>query len=70
MKIPHNPYRCALGRLQPQVRDLEAVKREGWREEHILVISDEDQRLDFLEREFVRRIGNRLYGDGSGGRHG
>lgn len=67
MKIPAKQYRCPLGRLQPQTSDLEAIKQTGWRDQHILVVSEEDARLDFVEREFVRRIGERLYG---GKRHG
>ena len=67
MKIPTPPYRCPLGRLQPQTTDLETVKQSGWRDQHILVVSEQDERLDFVEREFVRRIGERLYG---GKRHG
>ncbi len=67
MKIPAQQYRCPLGRLQPQTTDLEAIKQTGWRDQHILVVSQEDARLDFVEREFVRRIGERLYG---GKRHG
>ena len=66
MKIPAQQYRCPLGRLQPQATDLEAIKQTGWRDQHILVVSEEDARLDFVEREFVRRIGERLYG---GNRH-
>lgn len=62
MKIPQQHYRCPLGRLQPQVTDLEAIKQSGWREQHILVVSEQDDRLDFVEREFVRRLGERLYG--------
>lgn len=62
MKIPANPYRCPLGRLQAQATDLDAVKERGWRDEHILVVGAEDERLDFVEREIVRRIGERLYG--------
>lgn len=67
MKIPANTYRCPLGRLQPQTIDLETIKQTGWRDQHILVVSEQDERLDFVEREFVRRIGERLYG---GKRHG
>ncbi len=67
MKIPAQQYRCPLGRLQPQTTDLEVIKQTGWRDQHILVVSEEDARLDFVEREFVRRIGERLYG---GKRHG
>lgn len=62
MKISEQQYRCPLGRLQPQTTDLEAIKQTGWRDQHILVVSEEDARLDFVEREFVRRIGERLYG--------
>ncbi|MGV0989789.1 hypothetical protein [Limnohabitans sp.] len=29
MKIPAQPYRCALGKVQPVVTDLDAVKRSG-----------------------------------------
>ncbi len=62
MKIPVPRYHSPLGRLLPNTTDLEAVKEAGWRDQHILVVAEEDQRLDFLEREIVRRIGNRLYG--------
>ena len=62
MKIPYSPYRCPLGRLQPQTSDLHAIKVRGWQNERILVVSAQDERLDFVEREFVRRIGERLYG--------
>ncbi len=62
MKIPAQQYRCPLGRLQPQTADLETIKQSGWRDQHILVVSEEDARLDFVEREFVRRLGERLYG--------
>lgn len=67
MKIPANNYRCPLGRLQPQATDLDVIKQSGWRDQHILVVSEQDDRLDFVEREIVRRIGERLYG---GKRHG
>jgi len=67
VKIPAQQYRCPLGRLQPQTSDLETIKQTGWRDQHILVVSEQDARLDFVEREFVRRIGERLYG---GKRHG
>lgn len=63
------PYRCALGRLQPQTTDPDAIKERGWRDQHILVVNASDDRLDFIEREIVRRIGERLYGTG-GKRHG
>ena len=71
MKIPQNPYRCILGRFQPEVTDLDAIKRNGWQGQHILVIAEHDGRLDAFEREIVRRIGERLYGNQTPGeRHG
>ena len=62
MKVPTPQYRGPLGRLQPQATDLDAIKERGWRTDHILVVSEHDERLDFIEREIVRRIGDRLYG--------
>lgn len=67
MKIPTPSYCSSLGRLQPEVADLEAFKQQGWCDQRILVVSESDARLDFLEREVVRRIGERLYG--GGGKH-
>lgn len=67
MKVPSRPYRSPLGRFEPPPRpDPEAIKREGWRGQRILVVNAADARLDFIEREIVRRIGERLYG---GARH-
>lgn len=62
MKIPNQRYRCPLGRLQPEARDPELMKRIGWREQQILVVAANDERLDWVERELLAQIGNRLYG--------
>lgn len=62
MDIPIPRYRYPLGRLQPEPMDVEAVKRRGWREQRLLVVSLDDDRLDWTERELIRRIGERLYG--------
>ncbi len=43
-------------------RTPEEVKREGWREHGILVVSEDDQRLTWPERELVQQLGRRLYG--------
>ena len=55
-------YHCPLGALVPSKPDPEQVKREGWREQSILVVSADDHRLDFFQREFVKQIGEKLYG--------
>ena len=60
----HPRIRSSLASVQPVHFDAEAIKEEGWREHQILVIAQEDTRLDRLERELVRQIGNRLYGVG------
>ncbi|CAJ3063197.1 Uncharacterised protein [Burkholderia pseudomallei] len=67
--IPHSP--SSLARHQPVNMDVEAAKRDGWQRQRILVVAEHDERLDFVERELVRRIGNRLYGSpGQRGHHG
>lgn len=70
MKIPPARYPSPLGRMQATPMDVEATKRQGWREQHILVISHDDERLDFLERQLIRSIGERLYGQSHGHGHG
>ena len=62
MKFPHVRYPSPLGRAQPIPMDIERTKREGWQNNHLLVIAANDQRLDFLEQQLIERIGNRLYG--------
>lgn len=69
MKIPPAHYPSPLARLQAQSMDIHAVKRTGWQEQQILVIAESDCRLDPIERELIRRLGNRLYGSTSDGGH-
>lgn len=71
MKFPQPRYPSPLGRMQPIPMDIERTKREGWQNNHLLVIASNDQRLDFLEQQLIERIGNRLYGPkGKGGQRG
>jgi hypothetical protein len=46
MSAPNPHYRCPLARLLPEPPDLDAIKREGWRDQGILVVSVSDARLD------------------------
>ena len=55
---------CPLGKCQPVPIDAEAVKRDGWQKHQILVVALDDDRLGMIDREFVKQIGNRLYGKG------
>ncbi|WP_456238784.1 hypothetical protein [Salibaculum griseiflavum] len=43
-------------------RDPQQVKREGWREQGVLAVSVDDERLTWPERELVRQLGEKLYG--------
>lgn len=56
------PANCTLRRKSPPPYETEAIKRYGWRDQGILVVSAEDQRLTWPERELVRQLGSRLYG--------
>jgi hypothetical protein len=64
VKIPKQRYRCPLAKVLPEQLDVEAVKRQGWREQRILMVAESDERLDYFQREFVRQIGDKLYGKG------
>lgn len=55
---------CPLGKCLPNQVDSEAIKRDGWQKHQILVVSLDDERLGMIDREFVKQIGNRLYGKG------
>ncbi|VDS10474.1 hypothetical protein PARHAE_03690 [Paracoccus haematequi] len=45
-----------------QRRSPDEVKRDGWREQGLLAVSVDDQRLSWPERELVEQLGTRLYG--------
>ena len=61
MKVSIPPYRCPLGRSTQRV-DPDSIKREGWRDMGLLAVSAGDQRLNWAEKEFIRQIGEKLYG--------
>ena len=55
-------YRCPLARLIPETTDTEEIKREGWQEQRILVVSLDDDRITWIERKQLEQIGDRIYG--------
>jgi hypothetical protein len=55
--------RSQLGRHQARPIDVEAEKRVGWRTHGILVIAEKDPRLTWPERELIRQLGVKLYGE-------
>ncbi len=46
-----------------QRRSPDDVKRDGWREQRVLAVSIDDARLTWPERELIRQLGEKLYGD-------
>ncbi len=43
-------------------RDPDRVKRDGWKEQGLLAVAIDDDRLTWPERELVRQLGEKLYG--------
>ena len=43
-------------------RDPEQVKQDGWHDQGLLAVSVDDLRLTWPERELVRQLGDKLYG--------
>lgn len=63
------PGRCAMSgmRFTPKGygghrRNPDEVKRDGWKEQGLLAVAVDDDRLTWPERELVRQLGERLYG--------
>ena len=50
-------------------RTPDQVKREGWKEQGLLAVALDDQRLTWPERELVRQLGEKLYGKRKEVRH-
>lgn len=67
MSKPARPQ-CALGRLIAEPMDKSEIKREGWQKHKILVVALDDPALGMIHREFVKQIGEKLYGEKRGGR--
>jgi len=44
-------------------RTPDEIKRVGWREQRVLAVSLDDARLTWPERELIRQLGEKLYGD-------
>ena len=44
-------------------RTPDEIKREGWREQRVLAVSLDDARLTWPERELIRPLGEKLYGE-------
>lgn len=67
MRTGHKPNspRCTLAKFIPTTLDTEEVKRDGWNDHRILVVGADDPRINWMERQVLEQIGNRLYGRSS-----
>lgn len=63
MKTGHKPAppRSALGAFIPETMDVEEIKRDGWNDHRILVVSPDDPRIGWIERQVITQIGERLF---------
>jgi len=57
----HRKYQSPLGRMQPEKIDPEKLKQQGWKENGILVVNVNDNRLNWPEREIIKQIGTKIY---------
>ena len=66
------PPISSLARVQGPTINADATKVHGWNSHGILVVAANDTRLSWVERDLVRRLGEKLYSShGKGGRsHG
>ena len=58
------PPRSQLARMQGVTINAEGTKVFGWNRHGILVVSVDDDRLSWVEKELVQNLGDKLYGRG------
>jgi hypothetical protein len=58
------PPQSSLKRMQGISIDIEGTKVFGWNRHNILVVSADDDRLSWVEKELVQNLGEKLYGRG------
>ena len=64
MKTGHTPApaKCALGKLIPDTIDTETLKHDAWSQHRILVVCTDDPRINWIERQVLETIGEKLFG--------
>lgn len=56
------PARCALGKPIPDTIDTEELKHDAWTNHRILVAAIDDPRINWIERQILQTIGDKLFG--------
>jgi hypothetical protein len=59
------PPKSQLRRMQQPTINAEGTKVFGWNQYGILVVSVDDDRLSWVEKELVQNLGEKLYGRGN-----
>ena len=54
------PMRMSL--VTPNSRDAEAVKKNAFHDQKILVVNIDDDRIGWVEREVLKQVGEKLFG--------
>lgn len=57
-----------VSRLQPNSVDHDAMKRNGFHDQGILIVSIDDDRIGWDERQILINIGEKLFGKRAGKR--
>lgn len=63
----HRPLGSSFFR-PPKPFEAEVVKKRGWQDQGILVVAADDHRLSWPERELIKQIGKKLFGERSNAR--
>jgi hypothetical protein len=61
-RFPGPRLRTNFPRILGNQIDYEAMKRQGFHEQGIIVAKLDDHRLDEFERQFLKNIGSKLFG--------
>jgi len=61
VNAPQSP-RFTLARFIPNQMDVEEVKADGWNDHRILVVGADDTRINWMERQVIEQMGERLFG--------
>ncbi len=59
-------FRCSLNRLSGRTpaneEEMHGMRRRAWQEQGVLSVSLSNSQLNWPEKEFLKQIGERLYG--------
>lgn len=63
---PHTSLQRHLPKSALSSEDIERMRCAAWHKQGVLNVAPSDKRLSWPEREFIKQIGEKLYGKGTG----